>query len=143
MFKAIGDARCDLYSLGVILYYWFAGAYPFTADSSARIVHQHLVVTPKRLNHINPQLPEVLARSSRDCWLSSRINATGRRCITDDLVTVRQVVLGQRKDDISIISRLIHERIERVGSLYGRDNQLRQLEKIQHESRGWNARRIH
>ena len=129
--QAIGDARCDLYSLGVILYYWFAGAYPFTADSSARIVHQHLVVTPKRLNHINPQLPEVLAEVvARLLAKQPYQRYRDVDALLNDLVTVRQVVLGQRKDDISIISRLgFTSEIERVGSLYGRDNQLRQLEK--------------
>ena len=129
--QAVGDARCDLYSLGVVLFYWFTGKYPFIADSSARLVHQHLVATPKRLNQVNPQLPAVLAEvvarllAKQPYQRYRTVDA-----LSHDLATVRQVVLGQRKDDISILSRLgFASEIERIGSLYGRDNQLRLLEK--------------
>lgn len=129
--QAVGDFRCDFYSLGVVLFYWFARKYPFDADTSGGLVHQHLVATPARLDQLNVELPKVLSEVvSR--LLAKQPYQRYRNVdeLLSDLGTVRQVVLGQRKDDINSISRLGFAReIERIGSLYGRDNPLRQLDK--------------
>ncbi len=49
-----GDARTDLYALGIMFYELLTGTVPFQGDNSMAVMHQHLTVTP-------PLLPPELA----------------------------------------------------------------------------------
>lgn len=55
------DARCDLYSLGVVLYRCLSGKLPFERGNVASMIHAHLNVTPPHLPGDDP----VLARLDR------------------------------------------------------------------------------
>lgn len=54
------DARSDLYSLGILLYRFLTGHYPFHADTIDSMVYQHVAVMPKSPSEYNPTVsPEV------------------------------------------------------------------------------------
>ena len=53
-----GDARCDLYSLGVILYEIATGVPPFRGDTTMAIIMQHVHELPTPPALINPRIPQ-------------------------------------------------------------------------------------
>jgi len=56
------DIRSDLYSLGAVLYRLLTGRQPFTAESPAELVTQHLQGIPPDLRTLAPHVPEKVAR---------------------------------------------------------------------------------
>jgi serine/threonine protein kinase len=55
------DVRTDLYSLGCVLYFVLAGAYPFVGESVEDVVNAHLSHTLIPVAEARPDLPEPLA----------------------------------------------------------------------------------
>jgi hypothetical protein len=57
-----GDARSDLYSLGVIFYEALTGRRPFTADTPFGVLRKHLTEAPPPPSLLVPGLPQELER---------------------------------------------------------------------------------
>ncbi len=56
-----GDRRCDLYSLGIILYEITTGVTPFRADTAIAIIMQHIHEIPTPPILINPHIPPAVS----------------------------------------------------------------------------------
>ncbi|MBI3270652.1 MAG: protein kinase [Planctomycetes bacterium] len=54
------DGRCDVFSLGAVLYKVLAGVQAFTGDSPAAVMHQTLLCDPPPLRKRDPSLPRDL-----------------------------------------------------------------------------------
>jgi hypothetical protein len=56
------DGRCDIYSLGVTLYFLLTSRLPFEAANTAQKLVAHLIKTPHPIRTLRPDLPEGLAQ---------------------------------------------------------------------------------
>ncbi|MCR5330362.1 MAG: protein kinase [Lachnospiraceae bacterium] len=56
------DARSDLYSLGILLYRFLTGHYPFHADTIDSMVYQHVAVMPKDPSEFNPTVTPAISK---------------------------------------------------------------------------------
>ena len=54
------DHRTDIYSLGIILYYIFAGELPFLATSYVEVARKHIYETPPSITSIRSEVPQNL-----------------------------------------------------------------------------------
>jgi|GEM_PF-2516785 len=61
------DIRSDLYSLGVILYEWFAGTYPYPADDTIDLVYHHLAANPEPAWRRNASVPRTVSDIVQKC----------------------------------------------------------------------------
>ncbi|HAT11839.1 MAG TPA: serine/threonine protein kinase, partial [Planctomycetes bacterium] len=52
------DARCDIYSLGCVLYEALTGRKPFTGDNADAVIYQHNYAEPALPRTIDPTIPE-------------------------------------------------------------------------------------
>jgi serine/threonine-protein kinase len=74
------DARCDVYSLGCLMFHMLTGRPPFVAEDAMQILYQHVHSPAPRLNAVKPELPapldallaRALAKAPRDRFADMR-----------------------------------------------------------------------
>jgi serine/threonine protein kinase len=55
-----GDARSDVYALGVMMYEWLAGGVPFGGDNWMAVMQGHLQRAPVPIHKLRPDVPPAL-----------------------------------------------------------------------------------
>ncbi|SDF45140.1 Predicted ATPase [Fontibacillus panacisegetis] len=63
----VSDYRSDFYSIGVILYEWFAGCLPFELQNALDLVYHHLATTPDPIDIKNKSIPRVISNIINKC----------------------------------------------------------------------------
>src|SRR5690606_20276234 len=61
------DYRTDIYSFGVLLYEWFAGSLPFSAQSTLDTVYAHLTAVPQPITLRNKSIPQAISAIVMKC----------------------------------------------------------------------------
>lgn len=61
------DYRSDFYTLGSILYEWFAGSVPFQADHALDLVYHHLATAPESVHVRNKSIPMMASAIVHKC----------------------------------------------------------------------------
>ncbi len=61
------DYRSNFYSLGTILYEWFARSLPFQFEDALDQVHRHLAATPELIHKRNPSIPCAVSEIVNKC----------------------------------------------------------------------------
>lgn len=73
-----GDARTDIYALGIMIYEFLTGHPPYKGDNALSIMNQHVTANPPSIHHFNKHVPAALEevvmkairRNPEDRWPS-------------------------------------------------------------------------
>ena len=125
------DLRSDLYSLGAFFYYILTGSPPFSSDDSLDLIHMHLAKKAPLPSGQNPKVPPIL-----DALVDRLLqkNAEGRyqsaHGLLHDLHIARTLFeKNEANASFQLGLKDISYYINFPDRLYGRDVELKQLEK--------------
>ena len=128
------DGRADLYALGWVLYELAAGRHAFRDDDITVLLRRQLQDNPPRLGELNPQLSPLFEETVA-CLLKK--DRTERFQASHELLEVftdgeKSLWWRQRAIEIRAATRrpLRRVRIPRETALYGRDDNLAQLDAL-------------
>ena len=115
-----GDARTDVYSLGVMLYEMLAGEPPFRGDNALAVMAQHIQSQPARLRarnrHVSPALEAVIMKAVRKDPATRYASMAAFQRDLLNLVGVDPAALAAEASD--------------------------EMSLLPHERRGWSARAV-
>ncbi|WP_321908254.1 AAA family ATPase [Paraburkholderia sp. J11-2] len=123
------DARSDLYSLGVVIFWMFTGRFPWLASSAAEWLHCHTARKPISLKECAPEIPEpvaaivdrLLAKAAEDRYQTARgVEHDLRLCAVQSL-------RGAPIEPFELGAADVADRLLMPGRLYGREMQVRAL----------------
>jgi len=63
----VPDFRSDFYSLGILLYEWFAGSLPFQSPDALDLVYHHIAMTPEPIYLKNKSVPKMVSDIVAKC----------------------------------------------------------------------------
>lgn len=118
------DVRSDLYSLGIILYRFVTGNFPFHADSIDSMVYQHVAVIPKDPTEYNPAIPEFV--SQLIIKLLSK-DPDKRYQTTNELINDIDMFLASNSADTHMRDEDLIQTMDQRSKLLSRKNELAQL----------------
>ena len=77
---AAPDARCDIYSLGIVMYEMLTGRLPYVGDTDVEVAVKHMNTVPVSPREIVPEIPEELERiclKAMDADIDARYQTAG------------------------------------------------------------------
>lgn len=123
------DHRCDLYSLGIVLFELFAEQLPFHSEIPLELVYQHIAIPAPKLYEQEKEIPEMLSRivdrllakSPEDRYQSARATGTDLARALDLYQKTGTIPAFELSKDKYAGNLKIPEK------LYGRAEEVRQL----------------
>ena len=124
------DHRSDLYSLGVLFYYWLTGQVPFSGNDGMAVIHKHLTKQPERVSTWNENVPIVLEKIISTLLEKNPVHryqsADGLWLDTEQLLVEPE----RMHDKGFILSKNYNPGVFRMKKkLYGREQEIQVLEK--------------
>lgn len=126
------DSRSDLYVLGILLYEWLCGVYPFPEEDALSRIHAHLAMAPLPLNRHRQDLPEVmdaivqklLAKNPEDRFQSADgLRGDWHRCLESLDRDGHIPFFDPGEEDVPALLKIPEK-------LYGREAEMREIEAL-------------
>ncbi len=130
------DARSDLYSLGAVLYYAFAGRPPFDGSTPLELIHAHMARPVVPLKRFRPNLPAPLLQVVHKL-LEKQPEARyqSARSLASDLALIRDnIASGEKQSLLRLAEADVQKRPRVPRSDYGRDNEIQLLRSVYAEA---------
>ncbi|MCR5769375.1 MAG: serine/threonine protein kinase, partial [Lachnospiraceae bacterium] len=121
------DARSDLYSLGILLYRFLTGHYPFHADTIDSMVYQHVAVMPKDPVEYNPSVTPAVSK------IVSRLlakNPDQRYQTANELINDIDVYFNSEDSSSASDEETIIQTMERRSKILSRKTELSQIRNM-------------
>ncbi len=98
------DGRCDIYSLGIVLFEVSTGSVPFVMKSLTDAIYKHVYVAPPSPRDVRPNLPEALSNVILRCLEK---NPDDRFATAGELAAALNQILRDNVKDLQLASTLL------------------------------------